>query len=66
MAESAEEMHHWITLLQRTKGDTRVQGQEFIIRGERPPTQQVKSHAQLFMDCLKIILIFSSYLMVKF
>lgn len=38
MAESAEEMHHWITLLQRTKGDTRVQGQEFIIRGERPPT----------------------------
>uniref|UniRef100_A0A8C2KTV7 Myosin X n=1 Tax=Cyprinus carpio TaxID=7962 RepID=A0A8C2KTV7_CYPCA len=33
MAESAEEMHHWITLLQRTKGDTRVQGQEFIIRG---------------------------------
>ncbi|TRY95980.1 hypothetical protein DNTS_012834 [Danionella cerebrum] len=35
MAESAEEMHHWITLLQRTKGDTRVQGQEFIIRGQR-------------------------------
>ncbi|XP_051985002.1 unconventional myosin-X [Xyrauchen texanus] len=33
MAESAEEMHHWITLLQRTKGDTRVQGQEFIVRG---------------------------------
>ncbi len=65
MAESAEEMHHWITLLQRTKGDTRVQGQEFIIRGERPPTQ-VKSHAQLFMDCVKIILTFSSYLMVNF
>ncbi|KAI3375309.1 hypothetical protein L3Q82_021091 [Scortum barcoo] len=26
-------MHHWITLLQRSKGDTRVDGQEFIIRG---------------------------------
>jgi len=39
MAESAEEMHHWITLLQRTKGDTRVQGQEFIIRGERSPVR---------------------------
>lgn len=38
MAESAEEMHHWITLLQRTKGDTRVQGQEFIIRGENSKT----------------------------
>lgn len=63
MAESAEEMHHWITLLQRTKGDTRVQGQEFIIRGERPPTQQFKfHHAQLFMDCLKMILTFSSFL----
>ncbi|XP_035383783.1 unconventional myosin-X isoform X2 [Electrophorus electricus] len=32
-AESPEEMHHWIALLQRSKGDTRVQGQEFIIRG---------------------------------
>lgn len=33
-AETPEEMHHWIALLQRSKGDTRVQGQEFIIRGE--------------------------------
>lgn len=32
-ADTPEEMHHWITLLQRSKGDTRVQGQEFIIRG---------------------------------
>ncbi|XP_066511803.1 unconventional myosin-X-like [Hoplias malabaricus] len=32
-AETPEEMHHWIALLQRSKGDTRVQGQEFIIRG---------------------------------
>ncbi|KAM6954047.1 unconventional myosin-X [Aplochiton taeniatus] len=32
-ADTAEEMHHWITLLQRSKGDTRVQGQEFIVRG---------------------------------
>uniref|UniRef100_A0A8C5CMG5 Myosin X n=1 Tax=Gadus morhua TaxID=8049 RepID=A0A8C5CMG5_GADMO len=32
-ADTPEEMHHWITLLQRCKGDTRVHGQEFIIRG---------------------------------
>ncbi|XP_060100292.1 unconventional myosin-X [Heteronotia binoei] len=32
-AETPEEMHHWITLLQRSKGDTRVEGQEFIVRG---------------------------------
>ncbi|XP_071377292.1 unconventional myosin-X-like, partial [Centroberyx affinis] len=31
-ADTPEEMHHWITLLQRSKGDTRVEGQEFIIR----------------------------------
>ncbi|XP_061419641.1 LOW QUALITY PROTEIN: unconventional myosin-X-like [Lethenteron reissneri] len=32
-ADSAEEMHHWIALLQRSKGDARVDGQEFIVRG---------------------------------
>uniref|UniRef100_UPI00358EF764 unconventional myosin-X-like isoform X2 n=1 Tax=Myxine glutinosa TaxID=7769 RepID=UPI00358EF764 len=32
-AESAEEMHRWIALLQRSKGDVHVDGQEFIIRG---------------------------------
>ncbi|XP_048223998.1 unconventional myosin-X isoform X1 [Perognathus longimembris pacificus] len=32
-ADTPEEMHHWITLLQRCKGDTRVEGQEFIVRG---------------------------------
>ncbi|XP_037131464.1 unconventional myosin-X [Syngnathus acus] len=32
-ADTPEEMHHWITLLQRAKGDARVDGQEFIIRG---------------------------------
>ncbi|OCT74399.1 unconventional myosin-X [Xenopus laevis] len=31
--DTPEEMHHWITLLQRSKGDTRVEGQEFIVRG---------------------------------
>jgi len=39
-ADTPEEMHHWITLLQRSKGDTRVDGQEFVIRGDeatRPP-----------------------------
>ncbi|KPP72102.1 unconventional myosin-X-like [Scleropages formosus] len=32
-ADTPEEMHHWITLLQRSKGDARVEGQEFIARG---------------------------------
>ncbi|KAM5264416.1 unconventional myosin-X [Ctenodactylus gundi] len=32
-ADSPEEMHHWIALLQRSKGDARVEGQEFIVRG---------------------------------
>ncbi|XP_005386194.2 PREDICTED: unconventional myosin-X [Chinchilla lanigera] len=32
-ADAPEEMHHWITLLQRCKGDARVEGQEFIVRG---------------------------------
>ncbi|KAJ8397366.1 hypothetical protein AAFF_G00439150 [Aldrovandia affinis] len=32
-ADTPEEMHHWITLLQRSKGDMRVEGQEFIVRG---------------------------------
>ncbi|XP_030631373.1 unconventional myosin-X [Chanos chanos] len=32
-ADTPEEMHHWIALLQRSKGDTRVEGQEFVIRG---------------------------------
>ncbi|KAK1172136.1 unconventional myosin-X-like [Acipenser oxyrinchus oxyrinchus] len=32
-ADTPEEMHHWITLLQRSKGDTRVEGQEFLVRG---------------------------------
>lgn len=36
-AETPEEMHHWITLLQRSKGDTRVEGQEFIVRGDCQP-----------------------------
>ncbi|XP_056599629.1 unconventional myosin-X [Triplophysa dalaica] len=47
MAESAEEMHHWITLLQRTKGDTRVQGQEFIIRGWLYKEIRGSSHGNL-------------------
>lgn len=36
-ADTPEEMHHWITLLQRSKGDTRVEGQEFIVRGDCLP-----------------------------
>ncbi|XP_069473058.1 unconventional myosin-X-like [Ambystoma mexicanum] len=29
----AEEMHHWICLLQKPKGESRVDGQEFLVRG---------------------------------
>ncbi|XP_076837392.1 unconventional myosin-X [Brachyhypopomus gauderio] len=46
-AESPEEMHHWIALLQRSKGDTRVQGQEFIIRGWLHKEMKGSSHGNL-------------------
>lgn len=29
-----EEMHHWISLLQKPKGDSKIDGQEFLVRGE--------------------------------
>lgn len=29
-----EEMHHWISLLQKPKGESRVDGQEFLVRGK--------------------------------
>lgn len=32
--DTPEEMHHWIGLLQKPKGDSRIDGQEFIVRGE--------------------------------
>lgn len=32
--DTPEEMHHWIGLLQKSKGDTRVDGQEFLVRGK--------------------------------
>ncbi|XP_077392847.1 unconventional myosin-X isoform X2 [Festucalex cinctus] len=31
--DTPEEMHHWIGLLQKSKGDSRGDGQEFIVRG---------------------------------
>ncbi|XP_043931168.1 unconventional myosin-X-like [Protopterus annectens] len=31
--DTPEEMHHWICLLQKPKGDTRSDGQEFLVRG---------------------------------
>ncbi|XP_018585084.1 unconventional myosin-X [Scleropages formosus] len=31
--DTPEEMHHWISLLQKPKGDSRIDGQEFLIRG---------------------------------
>uniref|UniRef100_A0A3B5BJF4 Myosin X, like 1 n=1 Tax=Stegastes partitus TaxID=144197 RepID=A0A3B5BJF4_9TELE len=32
-SDTPEEMHHWITLLQKPKGDARIDGQEFLVRG---------------------------------
>ncbi|KAK7939515.1 hypothetical protein WMY93_002841 [Mugilogobius chulae] len=31
--DTPEEMHHWIGLLQKSKGDARSDGQEFLVRG---------------------------------
>ncbi|XP_061547547.1 unconventional myosin-X isoform X2 [Phycodurus eques] len=31
--DTPEEMHHWIGLLQKSKGDSRGDGQEFVVRG---------------------------------
>lgn len=31
--DTPEEMHHWIGLLQKSKGDSRTDGQEFLVRG---------------------------------
>nr|XP_014341456.1 PREDICTED: unconventional myosin-X-like [Latimeria chalumnae] len=31
--DTPEEMHHWISLLQKPKGDTKIDGQEFLVRG---------------------------------
>ncbi|XP_010784794.1 unconventional myosin-X [Notothenia coriiceps] len=32
-SDTPEEMHHWISLLQKPKGDARIDGQEFLCRG---------------------------------
>lgn len=32
--DTPEEMHHWIGLLQKSKGDSRNDGQEFLVRGQ--------------------------------
>uniref|UniRef100_A0AAV2JJ93 Uncharacterized protein n=1 Tax=Knipowitschia caucasica TaxID=637954 RepID=A0AAV2JJ93_KNICA len=32
-SDTPEEMHHWISLLQKPKGDARSDGQDFLIRG---------------------------------
>lgn len=48
-ADTPEEMHHWITLLQRSKGDTRVDGQEFIIRGDDAITLTAGVHPSVHL-----------------
>ncbi|KAM6912324.1 unconventional myosin-X [Xenentodon cancila] len=32
-SDTPEEMHHWISLLQKPKGDARIDGQEVLVRG---------------------------------
>ncbi|XP_037768620.1 unconventional myosin-X isoform X1 [Chelonia mydas] len=32
-SDTPEEMHHWISLLQKPKGESRIDGQEFLVRG---------------------------------
>lgn len=43
-SDTPEEMHHWISLLQKPKGESKVDGQEFLVRGKRKcmPLQHVK------------------------
>uniref|UniRef100_A0A8C8S8G2 Unconventional myosin-X-like n=1 Tax=Pelusios castaneus TaxID=367368 RepID=A0A8C8S8G2_9SAUR len=31
--DTPEEMHHWISLLQKPKGESKIDGQEFLVRG---------------------------------
>lgn len=46
-----EEMYYWIILLQRFKGDIRVEGQEFIVRGWL--YKEVKNSLKMFLLKLK-------------
>lgn len=39
-----EEMHHWISLLQKPKGDPKVEGQEFLVRGQFRPQTRCWNH----------------------
>ncbi|XP_074857772.1 unconventional myosin-X-like [Carettochelys insculpta] len=32
-SDTPEEMHHWISLLQKPKGESKIDGQEFLVRG---------------------------------
>lgn len=48
-SDTPEEMHHWISLLQKPKGDARIDGQEFLVRGENHKI------ILLFSSCLNII-----------
>ncbi|XP_071196791.1 unconventional myosin-X-like [Salvelinus alpinus] len=41
--EMPEEMHHWIGLLQKPKGDARIDGQDFLVRGWLHKEMRAKS-----------------------
>lgn len=45
-SDTPEEMHHWISLLQKPKGDARIDGQEFLVRGGNVLTEITSSNAK--------------------
>uniref|UniRef100_A0A672T5R7 Unconventional myosin-X-like n=1 Tax=Sinocyclocheilus grahami TaxID=75366 RepID=A0A672T5R7_SINGR len=55
--DTPEEMHHWIGLLQKPKGDSRIDGQEFIVRGESDWSVQ---DTEIYQHCTCYILEYHS------
>lgn len=51
-SDTPEEMHHWISLLQKPKGDARIDGQEFLVRGKK------KCKPNYVFSCCNISFIF--------
>lgn len=45
-------MHHWIGLLQKSKGDSRVDGQEFLVRG-----QSAEIHTWTVWESIHVIIV---------
>lgn len=45
-------MHHWISLLQKPKGDARIDGQEFLVRGKKRKPNDVSFCCNKSFICL--------------